>query len=239
MHIVEALPKSVVAESYRSFRTNIQYSSFDEEYRVLVITSAEPGEGKSTTSGNLSLSMAEGEKSVILIDCDMRKPSIHKSFKLSNVKGLSDIIVGKERIEDVVVKYNKNLTILTSGKTPPNPAEMLGSKVMSALIEELKKKYDYIILDTPPVQAVADAQILSTKADGTILVVRADRTKKDSVRNAINLIKKVNGNIIGTVLNGIEVKKSEYNYYYGERSKRTGVKKHRHNRFKGNDITVE
>ncbi len=215
MFIVEKEPKSIAAESYRTLRTNIQYSSFDKEYKVIVITSSEPGEGKSTTAGNLALCMAQGDKKVILIDCDLRKPSLHKKFKVSNLVGLSDVIIGKEELSAAIHRYNNNLVLLTSGKIPPNPSEMLSSKVMENLLEELKGSFDYIILDTPPVQAVTDSQILSTKADGTILVVRSERTKKDSVHNAINLLKKVNANIIGTVLNGIDVSRSKYYYYYG------------------------
>lgn len=215
MFIVEDEPKSVAAESYRTLRTNLQYSSFDEEYKVIVVTSSEPGEGKSTTAGNLALSLSQGDKKVALIDCDLRKPSLHKKFKVSNTRGLSDVIIGKEEITSVFQRYNENLVIVTSGKVPPNPSEMLSSKAMTALIEALRKVFDYVILDTPPVQAVTDAQILSTKADGTILVVRAEETKKDSVNNAINLLKKVKANIIGTVLNGVEVSKQNYYYYYG------------------------
>ncbi len=217
MFIVEKEPKSIAAESYRTLRTNIQYSSFDKEYRVIVVTSSEPGEGKSTTAGNLALCMAQGDKKVILIDCDLRKPSLHKKFKISNLVGLSDVIIGKADLATAAHRYNKDLVLLTSGKIPPNPSEMLSSKTMGKLLESLKDTFDYIILDTPPVQAVTDSQILSTKSDGTILVVKAERTKKESVQNAINLLKKVNANIIGTVLNGIDVSRNKYYYYYGEK----------------------
>jgi capsular exopolysaccharide synthesis family protein len=217
MFIVDKDPKSIAAESYRTLRTNLQYSSFDEEYKVIVVTSSEPGEGKSTTAGNLALSIAQGDKKVALIDCDLRKPSLHKKFGVSNTAGLSDVIVGKESISVVGHRYNNNLTILTSGKIPPNPSEMLGSKSMKALIEALRKVFDYVILDTPPVQAVTDAQILSTRADGTLLVVKAETTKKDSVINTVNLLKKVNANIIGTILNGVDTKRNNYYYYYGEK----------------------
>lgn len=217
MFIVEKDPKSIAAESYRTLRTNLQYSSFDEEYKVIVVTSSEPGEGKSTTAGNLALSIAQGDKKVALVDCDLRKPSIHKKFGLSNTAGLSDVIVGKEDISIVGHKYNDNLTVLTSGKIPPNPSEMLASKSMKSLIDALKRVFDYVILDTPPVQAVTDAQILSTRADGTLLVVRAEKTKKESVLNSVNLLKKVNANIIGTVLNGVDAKRSNYYYYYGDK----------------------
>lgn len=217
MFIVEKEPKSIAAESYRTLRTNIQYSSFDKKYQTIVVTSSEPGEGKSTTSGNLALCLAQGDKKVILIDCDLRKPSIHKKFKISNIVGLSDVIIGKEELSSAVHRHNKNLIVLTSGKIPPNPSEMLSSKAMVNLLEALKKEFDYIILDTPPVQAVTDSQILSTKADGTILVVRAERTKKDAVNNAVSLLKKVNANIIGTVLNGLSTDRNKYYYYYGEK----------------------
>ena len=217
MFIVEKDPKSIAAESYRTLRTNLQYSSFDEEYKVIVVTSSEPGEGKSTTAGNLALSIAQGDKKVALVDCDLRKPSIHKKFGLSNTAGLSDVIVGKEDISIVGHRYNENLTVLTSGKIPPNPSEMLASKSMKALIDALKSVFDCVILDTPPVQAVTDAQILSTRADGTLLVVRAEKTKKESVLNSVNLLKKVNANIIGTVLNGVDAKRSNYYYYYGDK----------------------
>ncbi|MCI6691151.1 MAG: CpsD/CapB family tyrosine-protein kinase [Clostridium sp.] len=217
MFIVEKEPKSIAAESYRTLRTNIQYSSFDKEYKVIVITSSEHGEGKSTTAGNLALCMAQGDKKVILVDCDLRRPSIHKKFKVSNLAGLSDVIIGKSDLSKVMHRYNKNLVLLTSGKIPPNPSEMLSSKSMENLLEKLRENFDYVILDTPPVQAVTDSQILSTKADGTILVVRAERTKKESVNNAINLLKKVNANIIGTVLNGTDLSRNKYQYYYGEK----------------------
>lgn len=223
MFIVENEPRSIAAESYRTLRTNIQYSSFDKEYRTIVITSSEPGEGKSTTSGNLAISLSQGEKKVVLIDCDLRKPTMHKRFKLSNIKGLSDIIVGKADVTSVLQKYNDNLAIITSGKIPPNPAEMIGSKSMNALLEALKKVFDYIILDTPPVQAVTDAQILANKADATILVIRAEKTKKDSINNSLNLLKKVNANVIGTVLNGVNMKERHYYYYYGDNSETQNV----------------
>lgn len=217
MFILEKDPKSIAAESYRTLRTNIQYSSFDKEYKVIMVTSSEPGEGKSTIAGNLALSFAQDGKRVLLIDCDLRKPSLHKKFKISNLVGLSDVLIGKEDLKTALHRYNENLVVLTSGKIPPNPSEMLSSKTMSMLLEELKGVFDCVILDTPPVQAVTDSQILSTKADGTILVIRAERTKRDSVKNALGLLKKVNANIIGTVLNGVDTSRNKYYYYYGEK----------------------
>ena len=215
MFVIEKKPKSIAAEAYRTLRTNIQYSSFDNEYRTIVVTSSEPGEGKTVTVGNLALALAQGENKVLLVDCDMRKPSIHKNFRISNESGLTDLLLHKKTMEQVMVNYNKNLTIVPAGRVSPNPSEMLGSRAMGTFLEEMKSHFDYIVMDTPPLGAVTDAQVLSTKVDGTILVVKAGATKKDVVMNSVNLIKKVNGNIIGTVLNGVEQSKNKYYYYYG------------------------
>lgn len=215
MFVVEKQPKSVAAEAYRSLKTNIQYSSFDKEYKTIVITSANPGEGKSTTAGNLALTLAEGEAKVLLVDCDMRKPSMHKNFRVTNTYGISDVLLQKQKVMDVAHMYNKNLSIITAGKIPPNPAEMLASKAMTLFLKEMKEHFDYIVLDTPPVQAVADAQILSTKVDGTLVVVRAGVTKKDDVHNSVASLKKVNANIIGTVLHAVDNSRNKYYYYYG------------------------
>lgn len=215
MFLVEKKPKSISAESYKTLRTNIQYSSFDKKIRTIVVTSSEPGEGKSTTAGNLALTFAQAEKKTIIIDCDLRKPSLHKKFRISNLSGLSDVLIGRSTVDESVYKYSTDLDVLTSGKLPPNPSEMLGSKVMESLLIALRERYDIIILDSAPLQAVTDAQILSTKADGTVLVVRAERTKKDSVVQAKALLDKVGANILGVVLNGIENSRRKYYYYYG------------------------
>lgn len=216
MLIVEKQPKSIPAESYRTLRTNIQYSSFDKEIKRILVTSAEPGEGKSTTAANLAVAFSQDEKKVLLIDCDLRKPSVHKQFRISNNIGLSDVVMDNSKIKKAINKHNEYLDILPSGKIPPNPSELLGSKAMENLLKELQKEYDIIILDTPPVQAVTDSQILSTKVDGVILVVRAERTKKDSVKLAKESLQKVKANIIGVVLNGGERTRDKYYYYYAE-----------------------
>lgn len=213
--VVEKKPKSIAAEAYRTLRTNIQYSSFDKEIRSIVVTSAEAAEGKSTVSGNLALSFAQNEKKVIIVDCDLRKPSVHKNFKISNLVGLSEVLIGKVQLEEAVQSRNEYLDILPSGKIPPNPSEMLSSKTMINLIEKLKEKYDIIILDSAPLLAVTDAQILSREVDGTILVTRAGRTKRESVIEAKNLLIKVGANIIGIVLHAVENTRGKYYYYYG------------------------
>lgn len=211
--IVENKPKSIVAEAYRTLRTNIQYSSFDKEIKTIVVTSAEMAEGKSTVAGNIALIFAQSEKKVILIDCDLRKPSVHKNFNASNLIGVSEVLLGKATFEESVQKHNDNFYFLTSGKIPPNPSEMLASSAMTKLIEKVREEYDMIVLDTAPLKAVTDAQILSAKVDGTILVVREAITKRDAVIEAKNLLDKVGANIIGTVLYAVENTSKKYNYY--------------------------
>lgn len=213
--VMERKPKSVVSEAYRTLRTNIQYSSFDKKIQSIVVTSAEAAEGKSTVSGNLALAFAQNENRVIIVDCDLRKPSVHKNFKVSNLAGLSEVLIGKAQLNEVIQNRNEHLDILTSGKIPPNPAEMLASSAMTNLIDKLKEEYDVIIIDSAPLGAVTDAQILSTKVDGTILVTRAERTKREVVLEAKNSLEKVGANILGCVLHAVENTKGKYYYYYG------------------------
>ena len=139
MLVVEDKPRSIEAESYRTLRTNIQYSSIDKNIKSIVVTSACPKEGKSTVSGNLALSFAQNGKKVIIVDCDLRKPSIHRKFNISNLCGLSEVMIGKEPLDNAIQKYKSNLHILTSGKIPPNPSEMISSTAMSNLLKELKE----------------------------------------------------------------------------------------------------
>ncbi|MBE6052176.1 MAG: CpsD/CapB family tyrosine-protein kinase [Clostridium sp.] len=225
MFIVEDEPKSVEAESYRTLRTNIQYSSLDKKLQTIVITSSEPGEGKTTTACNLALSFAQADKKTLLIDCDLRKPTIHKQFKISNLIGLSDVLVGKEEVNNILVKYNENLDVLSSGHISPNPSEMINSNVMSNLLNKLKETYEMIIIDSAPLLAVTDAQLLSVKGDGTILVVKAEKTKKDSIIAAKSLLEKVNANILGIVLNQVDRTTKKYYYYYGEDGEKKKKKK--------------
>lgn len=220
MFVVEDNPRSVVAESYKTLRTNIRYSSLDKEIKSIVVTSSRAGEGKSMTSCNLALSFAQENKKVLLMDCDLRKPSIHKKFKISNLKGLSDVLVGKAEVECIKYRYNDYLSILTSGSIPPNPSEMIGSNQLTLLLEKLKEIYDVIILDSAPLQAVTDAQLLSVKADGTILVVEAEKTKKEDIISAKELLQKVDANILGLVLNKSRNREKKYYYYYGEKGER-------------------
>ena len=190
MFIVEREPKSIEAEAYRVLRTNIEYSSYNGELKVIVVTSGKADEGKSTTAGNLAISLANDKQKVLLIDLDLRRASLHKKFSISNQVGFTEVVLGKKDLFECVQCKSEYLDILTSGKLPPNPSEMLGSKVVEDLLEGLKEQYDYILLDLPPLLAVTDAQIISSKADGVIFVAKYGSTKKDEIMQAKKLLDK-------------------------------------------------
>ena len=208
-------PKSRSAEAFRTLRTNIQFSSLDNELKSIVVTSSGSGEGKSTILSNLAITMAESGKRVIIVDCDLRKPSIHKKMGVTNSVGLTNVLVQNMLKEDCIVESPvKNLYILTSGPVPPNPAELLGTKKMRDFIEELKNEFDVILIDAPPVLAVTDAQILSTIADGVIFVASYGEAQKNALVDAKQLIDKVGGKIIGIVFNKVPEEVSGYGKYY-------------------------
>ncbi|MGL5417357.1 MAG: CpsD/CapB family tyrosine-protein kinase [Clostridium sp.] len=219
MFIVDKSPKSIPAECYRSLRTNIKYSSLDEDMKRILVTSSEPGEGKTTTVGNLALSFAQEEKKVVIVDCDLRKPTIHKRFSISNGKGLSDAIVNAATSSEKISKYKHGITkyldVIPAGQIPPNPSEMLSSKIMEDILSLLDNEYDYVILDSPPLNAVTDGQILATKVNGVVLVVKSGKTRKERVIAAKASLDKVKAKVIGTILNGIDKNDDKYYHYYG------------------------
>jgi capsular exopolysaccharide synthesis family protein len=208
-------PKSPISEQYRTIRTNIQFASVDTEIKALMITSSGPGEGKSTTVANLAVVLAQQGKSVLLVDADLRKPTVHYTFRVSNVYGLTTVLTRQGSLASVIQKTQvPDLDVLPSGPVPPNPSELLNSKAMEATLEELKGKYDYILFDTPPVLAVTDAQILANRCDGVVLVVTSGKTQNEGALKAKELLDNANAKIIGTVLNGKEKADNTY-YYYG------------------------
>ncbi|HIG0359176.1 TPA: CpsD/CapB family tyrosine-protein kinase [Clostridium sporogenes] len=218
-------PKSPISEAYRTLRTNIQFSSFDEKIIVIFVTSSTPGEGKSTTSANLAITMAQNGAKTILVDCDLRKPNIHKLFNLSNTRGLSNLLIEDNGVDKVIQQSGiEDLHILTSGLKPPNPSELLSSGKMKKFVEMSKKYYDYIILDTPSVGVVTDAQLVSQYSDGGILVTASGQVEIESAIRAKELLAKVNSKILGVVLNKVDVDSGNgyryYNYYYEEDGKK-------------------
>lgn len=218
MLIVQKHQKSYAAEAYRTLRTNIQYSSFDEDIKTILVTSSLPSEGKSTIAANLALTEVQADKKVLLMDCDLRRPAIDKIFEIPNEKGLSDYLLGKIDFDEAVVEYLDNFYIMPSGKLPFNPAEMLACDKMKEFFISKKDDFDYIILDSPSVIAVTDAQILSTVVDGVIFVVSAGYTEKKAVVKAKELLLKVNANILGAVMCNIPNRCGKnYGDYYGDR----------------------
>ena len=223
MFIVDKLPKSITAESYRSLRTNIQYSSIDKQVKTLVVTSSNAGEGKSTVAGNLAYTFFQSGKRVLIIDCDLRKPSLHRKFNVSNEVGLTDVLVGTSELNKVMKKIDDNLYLLTTGTLPPNPAEIIGSNTMENFLNECKINFDYIILDTPPILPVTDSKLLAIKADATVLVVRSEISKLKHVSQAFKELGKVNANVIGTILNDVEVHSERLYYNNSTKSKKSKI----------------
>jgi capsular exopolysaccharide synthesis family protein len=209
-------PKSPISEQYRTIRTNIQFASVDKDFKTLMVTSSGPGEGKSTTAANLAVVLAQQGKRVLLIDGDLRKPTVHYTFKVSNIYGVTNVLTRQMPLKDTVVKTRvPDLDVLPSGPVPPNPSELIDSKSMNNLIEEAQVLYDYVLFDTPPVLAVTDGQLLSNKVDGVILVVSSGKTEIEAAMKARDLLVHAKAKVIGTVLNAKDIGKDNYYYYYG------------------------
>ena len=222
-------PGSLITESYRVLRTNILYSSPDNPLRTLVVTSPLPGEGKTTTSGNLAVVMAQGGSQVLLVDLDLRRPNVHRLFGISNRVGLTNLLVEDRSLESVVQKDSVgNLDILTTGPIPPNPAELVGSKKFATFIEEMKTVYDYIILDSSPCVAYTDSVLAGRISDGVLLVISATVGRMDAAIQAKKNFEKVGAKIIGVVLNGVNKSHlgySSYYYYYEDDKQGKAVRK--------------
>ncbi|MFA1822228.1 CpsD/CapB family tyrosine-protein kinase [Virgibacillus oceani] len=216
-HVIAKLnPKSPITEQYRTVRTNLQFASIDNELKSMIVTSSGPGEGKSMTTANLAVVYAQQGKKVLLIDADLRKPTVHYTFRLDNLRGLSNILVGEHTLEKSVNRSDvDNLDVISCGPIPPNPSELLASKKMQQLLHDAKLSYDLVIFDTPPVLAVTDAQIMANIVDGSLLVVRSNQTENEAAIKAKEALEPAHAKLLGTVLNDREKKKANYYYYYG------------------------
>jgi capsular exopolysaccharide synthesis family protein len=207
-------PKSQAAEAFRTLRTNIQFSALDDQVKTIVATSSQPSEGKSTIVSNLAITTAQSGKKVLLIDCDLRKPVVHKKLGLSNQEGLTSLLAREKKLEECIKTTEvPNFYVITSGPIPPNPAELLGSKKMKKLIEELSSVFDMILIDAPPVLAVTDAQILATLCDGVVFVASYGEADKHAVVRAKELIDKVGAKILGVIINKVPAEAKNYYYY--------------------------
>ncbi len=209
---------SSVVEAYRMLRTSVLLSTAGNPPRVILVTSSQPGEGKTTTAVNTAISLAQLGASVLLIDADLRRPTVHKTFKLPHTRGLSSYLSGSGKVEDLIIKLSvPNLSVLTAGPVPPNPAELISSDRMKELLKSLSEKYDHILIDSPPLVSVTDPVILSTMVDGSILVVQAGRSTRDLIRRARQELNGVGAKIFGVVLNNVDIKREGYDDYYYHR----------------------
>lgn len=213
-------PKNPAAEAYRVIRTGIQFAQAGKELQTIALTSCTPNEGKSTTIANLAVVLTQAGKSVLLIDCDMRNPTVNKNFNLSNKVGLSSCISMGTALSDAVQKTSiEGLYALTGGVIPPNPSELLGSEQMKNVLQRAKEQYDYVLIDTPPVMPVTDALIVSRFVDGMILVIASAEIKVEMARDVKNQLVNAGANILGVVLNKVRSEHHGYGYgyyyYYG------------------------
>ncbi len=210
-------PKSVGSEAFRTLRTNLRFISPDQELKTLLITSVGPGDGKSTVSSNLAVALAQSGQRVVLVGCDLRKPVLHKIFRIDNSKGLTGLLTGNATLDEVIIpiKHVPNFHVIPAGPIPPNPAELLQSKTMSNTIKQLADGYDMVIFDGAPVIAVTDSAVMANQVDGTLMVIRANEVPNDVALHAKELLEQANARLLGVVLNGVRPQdQKNYHYYY-------------------------
>jgi protein-tyrosine kinase len=208
-------PMSPPAEAFRVLRTNLQFMGLDKPLKSILITSAAPGEGKSTVASNLAVSFAQAGANVCLIDADLRRPRLHKVFGVDNWRGLTNAVMSQNGLEsDLHAGVVPGLSLLTSGPIPPNPAELLGSARMGRLLEELEERFDVVIVDSPPVLVVTDAAVLAPRVSGVVLVVRAGKVARQQVVRAKEALEAVKANILGVTLDAVQAEGPEGYYYY-------------------------
>ncbi len=214
--VTQVRPQSQMAESYRALRTSLLLSNLGAPPKVIMITSARPQEGKTTTSINTAIVLAQKGVRVLLIDADLRRPSIHKTLGMGPRSGLSNVLTGSATVQQTIAASPilPNLFIMPAGTPPPNPAELLASSNMRDLIAELREQFDHIVIDTPPTLSVTDAVVLSPRADATILVIRSGQTTKQALRRSRDILMQVNAHVAGVLLNAVDLTSPDYYYYY-------------------------
>jgi protein-tyrosine kinase len=217
---------SPVVESYKMFRTNLNYTGIDKSQQVIMFTSSISEEGKTTSISNLAITYAQSGKKTLLIECDLRKARIHELFDLPKEPGLTTVLAGGGSMDEVIHTFDEieNLYVLTAGLLPPSPSEIVGSKKLYNLIKDVRKEYDVILIDTPPVLVVSDALALNKAVDGVVLIVAANETKKKALMNAKKSLDQVGANILGVLMTKVDLRKGKY-YNYAYDSYYTGNKK--------------
>ncbi|MBU7471687.1 CpsD/CapB family tyrosine-protein kinase [Lactiplantibacillus plantarum] len=210
-------PMSVVTEQVKTIRTNLNYAMVGKPLKTLMITSAIQGEGKSTVGSNLAVEYAKKGLQVLLVDADLRRPTIHQTFAISNQRGVSSWLSGQlTDVNEAIYSVLDHLFVMPSGPKPPNPAELLASDRMTEFLTVATRKLDLVIVDAPPILPVTDARILAGQVDGTVLVVRQNFVEKVAVRQAVSALKNARAQLLGTILNDVDIKTHGYGYgYYG------------------------
>ena len=207
-------PSSPGSEAYRTLRTNLLYSHVDTPLKVIVLTSSGAREGKSTTCSNLGVVLAQAGKNTLIVDCDFRKPVIHKIFGLRNLQGLADVLVSERSLQGVWHESGQEgLKVLPVGSIPPNPAELLGSKRFAEFLNQMRQEFDHVLVDAPPVGVVSDAAILASEAEGVLLILDAQHTRKGAFRQAIRNLEAVGADMLGVVMNNVKSSKDGCYYY--------------------------
>jgi non-specific protein-tyrosine kinase len=208
-------PRSPISEAYRTLRTNLDFAGLDRKLQTLVITSAGVAEGKSTTLANLAVVTAQAGQKVILVDADLRRPSLHGLFGLENDAGLTTMMMDEAALASPPLQDTgvDGLALLSSGPLPPNPAELMGSRRMEEVIAALSQRAAHVFFDTPPVVAVTDAAVLATKVDGVLLVISAGKTRREYARSAVQRLQQINARLVGTVLTNVSTGVGFTGYY--------------------------